>query len=356
MKKIHRLVPYIIVAAAMAACAKASVESANEANKRYLDAWISINYPELTPQWKGQQDPDGLYIIPSETQEGTGAEVTNNGYAIVSYTTTDLEGNYTAYTDTETAMQMGAYDSTYYYGPQVWLTMDGTIPAGVQDAIVGMKVGGSKKIIVPSWLMTYSTYATAKEYLNTSSSYSNTIYDFQVEDFTEDINEWQIEKIKKHINDAYGGIESFNQNVRVDSTGFYFKSLEQQNAEPVAFKSDTTIYINYTGRLLNGLMFDTNVERTAKDNGLYSETRTYEPVKIQWGDAYTDITMEGSSVVNGFAMALWNLNDLGDSGKMDKGIGIFYSPLGYGTSGSGSSIPAYAPLVFEIEIVPAPEE
>ena len=356
MKKIHRLVPYIIVTAAMAACAKASVESANEANKRYLDAWISINYPELTPQWKGQQDPDGLYIIPSETQEGTGAEVTNNGYAIVSYTTTDLEGNYTAYTDTETAMQMGAYDSTYYYGPQVWLTMDGTIPAGVQDAIVGMKVGGSKKIIVPSWLMTYSTYSTAKEYLNTSSSYSNTVYDFKVEDFTEDINEWQIEKIKKHINDAYGGIESFNQNVRVDSTGFYFKSLEQQNAEPVAFKSDTTIYINYTGRLLNGLMFDTNVERTAKDNGLYSETRTYEPVKIQWGDAYTDITMEGSSVVNGFAMALWNLNDLGDSGKMDKGIGIFYSPLGYGTSGSGSSIPAYAPLVFEIEIVPAPEE
>ena len=103
-------------------------------------------------------------------------------------------------------------------------------------------------------------------------------------------------------------------------------------------------------------MFDTNVEKTAKDNGLYSEGKTYGPVKIQWGDAYTDITMEGSSVVNGFAMALWNLNDLGDGGKMDKGIGIFYSPLGYGTSGSGSSIPAYAPLVFEIEIVPAPEE
>ena len=66
--------------------------------------------------------------------------------------------------------------------------------------------------------------------------------------------------------------------------------------------------------------------------------------------------MDGSSVISGFAMALWNLNDLGDGGKMDKGIGIFYSPLGYATSGSGSSIPAYAPLVFEIEIVPAPEK
>lgn len=356
MKKIHRLIPYIIVVVAIAACAKASTESANEANKRYLDAWISINYPELTPQWKGQHDPDGLYVFDSETQEGTGAEVTNNGYAIVSYTTTDLEGNFTAYTDAETAQQMGTYDSTYYYGPQVWLTIDGTIPAGVQDAIVGMKAGGSKKIIVPSWLMTYSTYSTANKYLNTSSSYSNTIYDFKVEDFTEDINEWQIEKIKERINEAYGGIDSFNQDIRLDTTGFYFKSLAQQNAEPVAFDSDTTIYINYTGRLLNGLMFDTNVERTAKDNGLYSEDKTYGPVKIQWGESFSDITMDGSSVISGFAMALWNLNDLGDGGKMDKGIGIFYSPLGYSTSGSGSSIPAYAPLIFEIEIVPAPEE
>ena len=35
----------------------------------------------------------------------------------------------------------------------------------------------------------------------------------------------------------------------------------------------------------------------------------------------------------------------------EKGIGIFYSPLGYGHSGSGTSIPSYAPLIFEIEIV-----
>ena len=356
MKKTHRLIPYIIIVAAIAACAKASTESANEANKRYLDAWISINHPGLNAQWNGKEDPDGLYIIPGETREGTGAEITDNGYAIVSYTTTDLEGNFTAYTDAVTAQQMGTYDSTYYYGPQVWLTMDGTIPAGVQDAIVGMKVGGRKKIIVPSWLMTYSTYSTAKKYLNTSSSYSNTIYDFTVEDFTEDINNWQIEKIKERINEAYGGIDSFNQDIRLDTTGFYFKSLAQQNAEPVAFESDTTIYINYTGRLLNGLMFDTNVEKTAKDNGLYSEGKTYGPVKIQWGESFSDITMDGSSVISGFAMALWNLNDLGDGGKMDKGIGIFYSPLGYSTSGSGSSIPAYAPLVFEIEIVPAPEK
>ena len=39
---------------------------------------------------------------------------------------------------------------------------------------------------------------------------------------------------------------------------------------------------------------------------------------------------------------------------VEKGIGVFYSPLGYNYSGSGASIPGYAPLIFEIEVVEKP--
>ena len=39
----------------------------------------------------------------------------------------------------------------------------------------------------------------------------------------------------------------------------------------------------------------------------------------------------------------------------EKGLGIFTSDLGYQASGSGSSIPGYAPLVFEIELTAKPE-
>ena len=58
---------------------------------------------------------------------------------------------------------------------------------------------------------------------------------------------------------------------------------------------------------------------------------------------------EASSVIGGFSKTLSKMK------AMEKGMGIFYSPLGYGYSGSEPSIPPYAPLIFEIEIVAKPE-
>ena len=40
----------------------------------------------------------------------------------------------------------------------------------------------------------------------------------------------------------------------------------------------------------------------------------------------------------------------------EKGVGIFYSVLGYGSSGSGNAIPGFSPLMFEIEVVDKPAE
>ena len=138
-------------------------------------------------------------------------------------------------------------------------------------------------------------------------------------------------------------------NIHGQVNGFYYKELAAPS-DTTVFPSDTTIYINYTGRLLNGLVFDTSIENVAKDNGLYSSSRTYGPVLINWGETYSDITMgsENSSIISGFALTLWQMQ------SFEKGIGVFYSPLGYSYSGSGASIPGYAPLIFEIEVVEKP--
>lgn len=342
MKKIIKTIAYIVMAVAAAACARTVEPGANEASKRYFDAWMQIHHPDAKPTGLG------IYVI--EDEPGTGAVVTDDGFVYADYIVTDLEGNITSYTDRNTAKQLGKFDTTAFYGPKVITTMDNTIQAGLADAIVGMKVGGHKKVIIPSWLMTYSVYDTPEEYLNTSSSYSDAIYDITITDFTEDISKYEIERIGNYLTehkDEYG-----NMSV-ADSLqyGFYYKELVPPT-DTTSFPTDTSIYINYTGRLLNGLVFDTTDERTAKDHDIYSSSRSYEPVKIKWGEKYSDLKMgsSGSSVVSGFALTLWQMR------AFEKGVGIFYSPLGYSYNGSGSSIPSYSPLVFEIEIVAEPED
>ena len=75
-------------------------------------------------------------------------------------------------------------------------------------------------------------------------------------------------------------------------------------------------------------------------------------MQINWGEKYEDITMSSSksSIIGGCGLTLWQMR------AMEKGVGVFYSNYGYGNSGSGSSIPGYAPLIFEIELVAKPKK
>jgi FKBP-type peptidyl-prolyl cis-trans isomerase FklB len=173
------------------------------------------------------------------------------------------------------------------------------------------------------------------------------------------MNKWQIDSIVRFFDNdkvTIGGTPAdqiFAGMAEADSvkTGFFYKQLAAPQ-DTTSFKKDTVLYINYTGKLLNGLVFDTNIERVAKDNNLYSSSKTYEPMQINWAEKYEDLTMTSSKsdMIPGFAMTLWQMR------SMEKGVGIFYSNYGYGVSGSGSSIPGYAPLIFEIELVAKPEK
>lgn len=358
MKRLFHTALYIAAALYAAGCAKIVTPGVNEANKREFEAWMQINHPDVQPSGLG------IYIL--DEKPGNGTEVNDNGLALVDYRITDLEGNISSYTDAQTALQLGKYKETNYYGPKFWTTYETTIAAGLGDALKGMKVGGSMDVIVPSWLMTARAFDSAQGYLDfydeeNSSSYSNTRYQFSVVDFTEDIDQWQIDSIGrffknpdvkiagKPASEVFSGMDASKDTVTVN--GFYYRQLSAPEADAKEFKKDTTIYINYTGKLLNGLVFDTTDKKTALDNGLYSQSKTYAPVQIKWAEKYEDIKMGSSSteVIKGFALTLWQMK------AMEKGVGVFYSNLGYGGNGSGNAIPGYAPLIFEIEIVEKPE-
>lgn len=345
MKKV--ILSFIAAAAVLmtTGCAKHAATGANEANKRYFDAWMSLNYPELY-----EKGPVGIGIYVIKEEEGTGIEVKEDGYVLLDYVITDLEGNISSYTTKEIAEQLGTYAEGNYYGPKFQTTIEGTLPAGLAEAFKGMKVGGSKKVIIPTWLMSYEEFDTEEEYLKESTSTPSAIYEFTVRDFTEDATEWQIGKIGEYFRE---NADTFGEMTVADSLpdhkGFYYKQLVAP-VDTTSFSKDTTIYINYTGRLIDGTVFDTTDERLAKDSGLWSASKTYAPVSIKWGEKYSDITMGSGGVITGFGLTLWQMREF------EKGIGVFTSDYGYGYSGSGDNIPGFAPLVFEIEIVPKPED
>ena len=350
MNKTFSIVLSIATALCVFGCAKVQHTGANDAERRYFDAWLHLNHPDITPTGLG------IYVL--EEKEGTGAVVTDSGCAFVDYTIYDLDGSITNYTRKETAKQMGTYDTTTYYGPATWFTSateeTSILQAGIRDALLGlnggkpMKVGGSKKFIIPSWLMSYKVYETAEEYLEHSTDGSAAIYEIKVADFTDSIYNWEIEQIGKYFaanQDIYKGMTA------ADSLklGFYYKELSAPSVADT-LKSDTTIYINYTGKLLNGHVFDTTIEKVAKDNGLYKAGKSYGPVPVKMASDYSEIKLNGSSVISGFGLTIKQM------GEDEKGIGVFWSKLGYQTGGSGESIPGYAPLIFEIELTAKPED
>ena len=92
------------------------------------------------------------------------------------------------------------------------------------------------------------------------------------------------------------------------------------------------------------------MEKVAKDNDIYSSSSTYTPSLINWNADYTKITMTTSEtdVVDGFANAFLHLK------QYEAGKAIFWSGLGYSSTGSGNLIPAYSPLCFDIELTKKP--
>lgn len=119
-----------------------------------------------------------------------------------------------------------------------------------------------------------------------------------------------------------------------DADGLYVIVNKKGNGPKVA--AGKAVKINYTGRLLDGTVFDTSVETVAREAGIFNQGRPYEPL------AYTVGQM---SLIKGWENGVMN------QPQGSKLTLIIPSSLGYGPQGAGALIPPYSPLIFEIEIV-----
>lgn len=323
----------LAAAAAMllcAGCAKDPTTGKNDANKRYLDAWMTINHPDAS-----RVEP-GIYVIGD--QPGSGSVIGSEEdapYIYVDYTVRQLNGDITSTSDARTAQQLGTYKAGNYYGPMVLTRGEGYFPAGLEAMINTMRKGGTRSAVIPGWLTTVLRRKTEAEYMKEFTG-TDAIYTVTLVDEIRDMAKWQIDSIQSYISRHFAPADSLKY-------GFYMIQT-QAPSDDTELEKTAKIKVNYTGMLLNGTIFDTTDEKLAKDNGVFSSSRTYGPMTATLAEDYKEIELGSSTVVDGFSYCLSKM-------KVGQKVSCFFiSDLGY-NSQSTSSIPGYSPLRFDIEIV-----
>lgn len=322
-------------------CAKKDSSSTGAQAQEYLDLWLSQYHPGV------KATPTGVYIL--EEEAGSGPAWNSETSASLLLTTIRSLGGVISSTGHEKyAKQLGTYKEGNYYGPLITFTKNGY--AGVEAILTGMREGGTRTAVVPSWLLTTDRYSTQKEYLDACSNSTHLIYTITLAGQADDVAKWEQNSLQDYIRAHLGNtvqVANFNDATK-EADIFYFGSNAasiQQGKEPIA--SGKGYKLNYTGRLLNGQVFDTTIEEVAKDNGIYDSSRTYAPVTITTAASYENYSMGGNSnLVDGFKGALSLMKYVGE-----QGTALFTSALGYSSNGTGKAIPPYAPLRFDLEIV-----
>ena len=328
---------YIAIALAAAAtlagsCAKSVSTGKNDTNVMYYNAWIKAHYPDATKTRLGAS------II--EDTPGTGelvGDIEKSPYVYATYTVKDLEGNISSTTSRVLSQMLGSYDPVNYYGDHVVSRSDSN--AGLNDMLSTMRVGGTRTAVIPGWLMTQAEYDSEEEYLENVTG-TEAIYTVSVADRFDDVIQWELDSLESYMSHNYPGVDTV-------SKGFYYVQLKAPVSD-VEFENEARVYINYTGKLLNGQAFDTTIQDTAKVHGLYSASRSYSPTFVNWSTAPSKkITLGESSsdVIEGFSKTISMMK----AGEV--GLGIFHSVYGYSENGSGNTIPGYSPLIFQIQIL-----
>lgn len=323
-----------IAAALLCGCAKAPTSGMNDANRAHLEAWIKINHPDA------KKTPMGAYIL--EETPGTGealGDEARSPFVRVNYTITSLDGTIQQTNSEQLAKQIGTYAENNFYGPKFWTRPDYGVRAGVEEALSTMNIGGRKTVLIPGWLLSADPYGSAEEYFKKGKG-TDAIYTIEAVERIADIKKWEIDSLCTHMRRNYPE-KPVSDSLKC---GFYYIRTGAP-ADTAGFHKDTTIYINYIGRLLNGTVFDTNIADTAKFYGIYQSGKTYGPTEFSCKEDYTTSQLGSSSVIDGFAFTVYQMH------SFEKGSGIFYSAYGYKYSGSGDAIPPYSPLRFDIEVV-----
>lgn|SRR5690606_6027671 len=126
----------------------------------------------------------------------------------------------------------------------------------------------------------------------------------------------------------------YTRKVEVGSSGITLLFTEE-NASGVAPAEGDSLLVNYTGRFLDGRVFDTSVEQIARENNMYNQSRDYQPFAVVLGY---------SQVIVGWHHALYQMKE------GEKAVALIPSGFAYGRRGQGPIGPNTV-LAFDLELV-----
>ena len=125
--------------------------------------------------------------------------------------------------------------------------------------------------------------------------------------------------------------------ITADTTSSGLRYVIDTSGQGVKPKQGDKVKVNYTGRLLDGKIFDTSLEDVAKQHGIHDPKRTYQPLEFQLG---------AGQIIQGWDEGIRLLH------KGSKARLFIPSTLAYGSQGVGDGmIPPNAILVFEVALV-----
>ncbi len=207
---------------------------------------------------------------------------------------------------------------------------------GFDEAIATMKKGSKATVVVPSAMGFGAQSKRDGQGQEILTPYSPVVYDIEVLDLkTKAENDKAIKEEeaakKKAAAEAVAKEPSLIQQyikdnkitVKPTASGLYF--VEKVAGKGPKAKAGDKVKVHYTGKLLNGKVFDSSLTR--KPATPFEFTLGQGQVIPGWDEGIALLSAGGKATI------------------------LVPSKLAYGPQGMGNNIPAYSPLVFDVELV-----
>jgi len=207
---------------------------------------------------------------------------------------------------------------------------------GIEEAIGMLKKGSKATVLVPSAMGFGERGKKDMNGQDIIAPYSPVVYEIEILDLKTKAENDKAKKeeeanAKKASTEAMSKEPSLIQQYLKDNkittkpngNGLYY--VEKVKGKGARASAGKKVKVHYTGKLLNGQVFDSSLDR--KPSKPFEFTLGQGEVIPGWDEGIAMMSAGGKATL------------------------VIPSKLGYGERGSGEKIPAYSPLVFDVELV-----